>query len=38
MSDEPASGLGDAELAASERPYPGDGISRAAISRSFRLE
>ena len=38
MSDKPAAGLTDAELAIREGPQPGDGISRTAIPRSLRLE
>ena len=38
VSDETAAGLCDAKLAARKGPEPGDGITGAAIPRSFRLE
>jgi hypothetical protein len=38
MSDETAAGLSNAKLATSKGPQPCDGITRAAIPRSFRLE
>jgi hypothetical protein len=38
MSDETAAGLSDAKLATGKGPKPGDGITGAAIPRSFRLE
>ena len=38
MSDETAAGLSDAKLATGKGPQPGEGITGAAIPRSFLLE